>query len=188
MFIKLIAFFILCPKVIEMHISIQIDQEDLPQIGDILQTVIINNNQHIPFVSRLPSRMIRICTKTITGVVQLFGIMVTLVASNLLTNKLETLWIDQPTDFNVNPVEFNLTTTTASSVSEIENFVIPETCNYDFGCNSKLCYRTCNETIVQYQTTSWCYTTSDKSNSKTYQACRNAQDCSPCWKCAGPCV
>lgn len=154
------------------HIIIHIEPADLHQIGEILVQHMQEQQEHSIIPRSRSSRSVAFI-KISQSVFQLVGILLTLVGANLLTAKLE--------PFVVHQININKPTITP-----------PEMCNNDFGCDSNMCWRTCNvvDNVSNEQkkdiTQSWCYTTS-KANYSNYHSCIFSSECSPCWSCVGSC-
>lgn len=159
-------------------ITIDIEDEDLQRIGEILV-------QHYVEQQLTSATKSTISTKVKAfslGVLQLLGVMLTLVGANLLTAKL-----DSSTSNSFNHVTSNNNTF---------NFCK----HFDYGCDRNICWRMCekemesvanvgenNKTIVANATLStWCYTTANPGE-RDFQQCLYAYECSPCWTYLGPC-
>lgn len=150
------------------HILIEIDPEDFEQVSDFFENIIINNRiQQHPINSK--RSLMRIVKKTASGLIQMLCVMITLVASNILTTKISELNTQQAYENEF--FERNVT-----------NNTILKKCNQnDFGCNRNLCWRTCDVENDE-RTKKWCYTTANAINRK-FQNCSHSFDCSPCWDC-----
>lgn len=143
------------------HIIIQIEAEDMQRITDILQS----SHQRSDLIST---------GKTISkAVLQMLGIMLTLVGANLLTSKLEPA-IGSPVHFTY------INRTTPSDITDM--------CKYDYGCDDNLCWRTCDGEVdaLEKRVSSWCHTTISTQKPE-YKECVNSYECSPCWDCLTPC-
>jgi len=56
---------------------------------------------------------------------------------------------------------------------------------YDWGCHKGWCWSGCQ--VGSFNINEWCYTTKTWSQSYDYVRCGQKYDCSPDWKCGGPC-
>lgn len=137
------------------HITIQIETDDLQQLGEIIV-------QHMQDQPLIPQSRRNTCVKFIKisrSVLQMIGIILTLVGANLLTSKLEPFVAHLKTRLNV----------TSINISPLE------ICGNDFGCDENICWRSCNDSSASPKSEknlnqSWCYT-SAKSNGSEFQSC-----------------
>lgn len=147
------------------YVTIQIEPEDIQNIGDILMQF----QQH-RLVINPQSRYVQIiplCKSFSRAILQMMGIMLTLVGANVLTSKLES--------FTIVPQVTNITTLHKIRPSQL--------CPHEFGCDGNLCWRTCDGEKMIGQ--SWCYTS--KKNETEFQKCNFSHECSPCWDCLTSC-
>lgn len=166
-------------------ISIEIEPNDLEQVSEILQTFIQQQQQQLP-TRFSTTRVISPLLKSITrSLIQMTGIMLTLVGANLLTLKLETFIVKQPAE---KITEINNNTEIISNIT-----ALMEKCKNEYGCNRNRCWRTCtsNEELKiekedEDMKETWCYTSS-KANTSDFQSCTFYNDCSPCWDCSSDC-
>lgn len=170
-----IIFFLIVSAILSHsngHITIEIEPNDVHQLSDILQTFI--ENHHLPTRQRSSLKcVIYHGIKTMSsGIIQLIGIMLSLVGANLLTMKLEH---------------------SMTSVNQIKSptsmFVHGEECKHDFGCTENICWRTCEESSNPSGKVDQkiCFTSSH-SNITNFQRCTYSYECSPCWSCSTPCT
>lgn len=166
------------------YVTIQIEPEDLQRFADIIVQV-----SDIPIVIRsstsTSSKMTCILSslKSLSrGVLQMTGILLTLVGANLLTTKLEPYVENRYSVLHSQSVHVkNITTSTPT----------PNLCQHDYGCDEHLCWRTCGGTNEEEEINNetWCYTSPMAKTEKTkYQKCNLANECSPCWECLSPCM
>lgn len=123
------------------------------------------------------SSVVKHVKKMVSSMIQMVGIMLTLVGANLLTHLFDNSLI-----INQHCVDNNVTNFLPSKAPS-------QQCEYDFGCDRNMCWRTCNAGSVvreESNSQSWCYTTSTH-ESHNYQQCLYSHDCSPCWECLGAC-
>lgn len=158
------------------HLVIDIEPEEMQRIAEILVENYLANNL-TPQTAVARNTVLSHIKKISFGIIQLFGITISLVSANLLTSLFE------PTI--VTPPEIN------SNSVNITNHETMEMCNRDFGCSENVCWRSCdagstNQIQNKNNQKSYCYTT-PKPESHKYQQCIYAHDCSPCWECLGSC-
>lgn len=153
---------------VEALISINIDPEDLDHALDLIT---INNQQ--PITSNRKFHTIKIIIKkAIFGIIQLVGVMFSLVGAHIISlnfmPNVPNVPMQQPEIFF--PIVQN------------ETNKYKEMCNIDYGCNKNICWRSCNLNIDGKK--SWCYASPTQ---REIQYCNHAQDCSVCWDCIEPC-
>lgn len=69
-------------------INVNLDPLDLDRVGDLFENIMFNN--HYQALMQPPSRVIHPLRKKVAyGTIQLLGVMLTIVSSNLLTTKLQ---------------------------------------------------------------------------------------------------
>lgn len=162
--IKIVLFLLALCLIIQAQapVIIDIDPDDLQQLSEILAQYYVErgNDRRISQMNSVTN----LCKKTVFCVIQMIGIMFSLVGANILTEIVLN-------SRNVAPVK-------------IENAT--RKCEYEFGCTHNMCWRTCDVTKTDEATFSWCYTIADCST-RNFQACLEPNDCSPCWSCFGPC-
>lgn len=168
-----IIFFLIASAILSYsngHITIEIEPNDVHQLSDILQTFI--ENHHVPTRQRSSLKcVIYHSIKTLSsGIIQLIGIMLSLVGANLLTMKLEH---------------------STNSVNQIKSptSMFNEECKHDFGCTGNICWRTCGDINNPSEEAAQkiCFTSSQP-NITNIQRCTYAYECSPCWSCSTPCT
>lgn len=166
-----LILFALCMIIRAQSIVIDIDPEDIQLWSEFLgQCYVKRNMQHATSTNNIAS-MIK---KASLYVIQLLGLMFSLVGANILS-ELFTGNIIVPTYVN-------------QRYAGISNFInVTRKCDNEFGCTRNMCWRTCNEVFVNESTFSWCFTTPSVEPGKNAHACREHNDCSPCWSCFGPC-
>lgn len=154
------------------HISIQIDPDDFDHVTEFFENIIINQQQ--PVVYRRFS-VVLVLKKVTVSIIQMIGIMLTLVGANLITEKFH--------EVQAQPKQNDLVVRN----NTINDLI--EMCNEkDFGCNRNVCWRTCvDDSEKENNSQTWCYT-SPKPEKREYHPCVYSYDCSPCWECiAGTC-
>lgn len=147
------------------HISIDIEPDELQRLGEILVESYFEQNL-LSGRSRLSH-----CKKITQSIAQICAIMFSLVGANLITNALQ-------------PISMSNTEENTTSFIQPTPFKPSEKCNYDFGCDRGVCWRSC-ETASNVPE-SWCYASPPNETMKI-KPCTHALDCSPCWKCGGVC-
>lgn len=160
-------------------ITINIDHEDINQVSAVLSGIIINAESHTPRWTI--SRSIKTVTYTAA---KLFGVTVSLVAANIITEKLNT--VEQPIKVLQNEQK-NITQTTSDRE-------IVSCRNINFGCHRNMCWRACDPEAVgeeikiakKFNSSGWCFT-SAKLDDRKLQICSHLTDCSPCWDCTSIC-
>lgn len=184
---ELFCFVVLMLVAVEGHISIDIDPEDVDKIADFFETIISLNphQQFLQPVARTRCCIIRLSKKIVSGVFQMFGIMITLVGANLLTTKLSQVMTSNSQSvvteysYKLEEIHKNHTGTNQIEMCDSKN---------DFGCNRGLCWRSCTQEVFggdDYE--SWCFSAPEKRAHKMHP-CKNSLDCSGCWTCSYPCV
>lgn len=161
---------LLCCLIVQVNafISIQIDEENFPQIADFLQTF-----AHGPIIPYEHSFFLRNFKKFSGVFAQMVGIMLTLTASSILSAHLAPtpiITIPQSQDPKVDICVGNFT-----------NF--NERFKNNFGCHNNGCWRSC---YSDAETEFWCYT-SPQADSREYKICTSHTDCAPYWECLHPC-
>lgn len=170
-FVSLIIF----ASVISSHPSIVIDieHEELQRVAEILVESYISHNL-TPQTSRNEMRNIifSIVKKVTLNVVQLIGIMLSLVGANLLTRIFESSAVPQ---------------VLINDIDNITSFTPSETHFRDYGCDNNVCWRTCGDKFNNPEKNKqWCYS-SPTPESRKYHECLYLHECSPWWECIGIC-
>lgn len=142
------------------HISIQMDEGDFLQVGDFLQTF-----AHGPIQSYDHSFVLRNIKKFSFLFIQMFGLMLSLLSSNLSTLKFTPL----------------VTTSQEERLKESYN----DRFENEFGCRNNVCWRSCY-TEDQKESVFWCYSSPDI-NSNEYKSCNRDSDCASQWECLSLC-
>lgn len=191
----------------DAFINVNFHPDDLGRVNDFVETIIFNN-QHQALLQSPARTNIPIGRKIIFGTIQLFGVMITIVSSNLLTAKLEpfvTPLKQQPEVIvivkSLPPVQCQCHCPHHHQQHEqqqqqqqlqlqqqqFEELLLGSYTNgvKDYGCNKNVCWRACfsenhNEKIP------WCYS-SPKSIDRNYHKCVSGSDCSPFWECLEEC-
>lgn len=167
------------------HVTIQIEPEDLQRFADIL----IHMGDIQPLIrstAMTPTRSSRTLS-TIKGisrsVLQIMGLMFTLVGANLLSTKFEP-FVTSKFEFVAEVQSQQLPTTNVTKPEMLHS----EICDHVFGCDENICWRTCGGETSDEEilTKAWCHTTS-KSDEIDYKKCDFDHECSPCWECLGQC-
>lgn len=146
-------------------IAINIETEEMQRIAEVLVESYLENNLR----QNIPRRFVILAglKKIAIGSVQYIGIMLSLVGANIITKMFESPY--QPEII----LSEKKTTATES-----------EQCPHDFGCDHRVCWRSCGEN--ETTTDSWCYT-SPTPEKRQYKECEDSLDCSPCWDCISAC-
>lgn len=155
--------------------SIQIDMEP-DELQEFLQGR-LSGRPITTITPRSSSVAAKHVKRLMLGLIQMVGIMLTLVGANLLTALFEPSLL-----LNGQCVDKNVTVFLPSIAPS-------QLCEYDFGCDRNLCWRTCgagSDNNGKNDAHSWCYTAA-KTESHNYQQCIYSHDCSPCWECLGAC-
>lgn len=129
------------------YITIDIDEDDFQQVNGFFNNIIINRAPATTTTTAaVASVRVRSCdcdilqlvSKFMCTVMQMLGIMLTLVASNLLTAKFSE--IEHPTPVIKTVLQSGISMKNNSHV----NINSTELCeNNDFGCHRNLCWRSC---------------------------------------------
>lgn len=169
------------------HIAINLDPEDLDQISDFFSMVIPNHQQNALIRLPLKFRILKVMKKTTIGLIQMLSVMIALVASNLITSKLEpTIPTTMTSSIVQLPKQHQKQTESDLLLRNISNYLNGvNNCNKDFGCHKNVCWRTCYARLKD-TTKTWCYT-SPIPNNRKYQPCTSAEECSACWECLNEC-
>lgn len=148
---------------------IYIDDENIPQVADFLQTF-----AHGPIQSYEHSCFLRNFKKISTAFIQMVALMLTLTGSSLLTAKIS------PSPMIKIPEETKMDI----CVGNFTNFAnFNERFKSNFGCLNNACWRSC---YSDKETNFWCYT-SPTINDRKYKECTHHSDCTPYWECLHPC-
>lgn len=204
-----VLFICLCISLLLIHsegyISVNIDPEDLDHVTELFHAIVIN--QQPQSIIQIPKHrvILSFIKKTICGIIQLFGVMITLVGANVISSK----WVpDAPMPVqlqrqseifvqnqnNSNNIQLkqsemcNQPKIIVQNQNKSNNINLKhsEMCNIDFGCNKNVCWRSCNTNVEYNGKKLWCYTSS-KYRAREFQHCVDANDCSLCWECIEPC-
>lgn len=169
-------------------VTIEIDPSEFDRINDILQTYM-----PIPLTTstRRRSAVFTLVKSILFGLMQLAGIMLTLVGANLLTTKLEPFAVSKPymgTNAVNSTLPFAENRLVNSTGNNPVNTSMPsEDLNIDFGCDEFKCWRTCVITEGEKSgEKSWCFTT-PKPTEINYHRCIFMEECSSKWNCVHPC-
>lgn len=119
----LIVVLTLCIIINHAQVLINIEPEELQRIGEIVVTHYFRESDIGQSKSMLKTILLN-CKKISTSLIQLIGIMLSLVGANLLASMLET--------YSNSKLNISSTITTM------------KICNNDFGCNKNLCWRSCD--------------------------------------------
>lgn len=168
-FVCLILFVsVLIQTQTEAFISIDIETDELHQIGEILVANYLEQQRQSLTTKKITSR----CKGISKSILQLFGVTLSLVGANLLTMIFES-------GSNSSTLKYTTHNTTIHT---------PRTCKRDFGCDDNICWRSCPETGVlqNISSLSWCFA-SPKPKDNKFHRCDHNHDCSPCWPCMGAC-
>lgn len=169
---KVFIFFLLFTH-LNAHISIQMDDGDFNQVADFLQTF-----AHGPIQPYEHSCILRNLKKFTRVFAQMLGVMVTLVASNLLTAKFSpgiTPPQQQQQDTKLE-ISFASNASIGDGGDGFKN---------EFGCHNEVCWRSCY-TETENEIDFWCYS-SPHLQSREYKRCKYQTDCAPYWECLESC-
>lgn len=172
-------FFFVFAAHISNAVLINIDDEQMQQVGEILIQSYFGRNAIVRNRSRNFINLLD-CKKISTNLFQFFGLSFTLIGSNLLTTYFERVLFASTSNMNQSS---NQTFKSNEKIKPVEH------CKFDYGCTDNLCWRTCDNgknTSKSIETLSWCYTASKNAINKI-QKCFHNHDCSPCWDCMGIC-
>lgn len=203
---KLSSIFVLlsvCVLTSDAFIHVGMDPQDLDRVSEFFDTIIFNN-RHRPIIQPpVPTRhaLTILVIKGAYGSVKLFGVMMMLVGSNLMTSKLEP-WISgdkRSTEMMViiknwrdfeplRPVQQQQRQTTPEQQKIEAIYTKSASIVNDFGCHASVCWRACFKNAEQEQTKKvrWCYS-SPYSHKREYYSCNSTSDCSPLWDCLDEC-
>lgn len=159
----------------QTSIVVDIEPEELQRVAEILVESYISHNLS-PQINRnaMRTNIFSIVKKVSLNIVQLVGIMLSLVGANLLTKMFE-------------PSAAPQVLTNDISNSNITSFAPSETHFRDYGCDNNVCWRTCGEKFEKSEKNKqWCYS-SPKPELHKYQECIYLHECSPWWECLGIC-
>lgn len=151
----------------EAYISINIDPEDLDRVSDFFHAIIINEQSQT--LMHIPTRCIIIkwIKKMVFGMIQLISVMLALVGSNIISSKLiPDCQVQQQQNYE--PETVFQTRNKSSDI--IAKYV--EMCDFDFGCDRNLCWRSCNR-LVQGKKL-WCHASP---HARDFQRCNDSNDC-----------
>lgn len=135
------------------HISIQMDDGDFSQVGDFLQTF-----AHGPIQPYEHSFFLCNMKKYSCVFIQMFGLMLALLTSNLLTVKFTPL-------------------ITTSQQETLKEFNYNDQFKNEFGCPNNVCWRSCYTEDIN-ELGFRCYSSSN-TNSNEYKVCSKKEDCAP---------
>lgn len=156
------------------HISIGIDPEDIEQMSDFLQSIVVNNN-NIHSEQTSSGMISRQQLKRFShAILQMIGLFVTLVASNVITEKLT--YHRQPVQQPNAEIYFR------KNISFVDD---EQRCNKEFGCNKNACWRSCYS-VEDDGKKLFCYT-SPNPKLREFHHCDYMNECSPSWECLEPC-
>lgn len=162
------------------HISVDIDPEDLERIGEFFQNLVINRREHQYDVvqPRFRFKIMKIVKQTTLAIIQLCGVMMALVGSNLFTAFLSPMqqqqYQQQQEQTDVHELLKNISQTNGN-------------CIINFGCNKNVCWKTCYNVDGDVKNQQlWCFTAPNP-KTREYQRCDTHTDCSPCWECLEEC-
>lgn len=179
------------------HISLNIDVDDLEMVNEFFDGMInIRPNS-------VQCSALAMLKKVTYSLLQMAGILLTLVGSNMLTMKLsgnEQKPIDpkliEPKLTVPKIIEPIITKQNIEPIYSKINVLDYIMCRNDFGCNRNLCWRECkmDNAIVPKEAAvgkkAWCFTAPPKSGKEPqikHHKCEQSSDCSPCWPCVSQC-
>lgn len=159
---------------------INIDREDIDQVSAVLSSIVINAESHAPrcTISRSVKTVVYTAAK-------LFGVTVSLVAANIITEKMNT---------DKQPIKVLQNEQKNITQKSVHDHKIASCGNINFGCHRNMCWRACDleaigkDTKIEknFNSGGWCLTTV-KFDDRKLQVCSHLTDCSPCWDCVGMC-
>lgn len=155
------------------HITINIDPDDLESVADFFVSFIeqYQQQQHFLQLPSTNSAFFKIMKKSFCKIVNLFGIMMTLVGASFITSI----------------IEFNSDVLYEKSINfenQKPNGNVSDECVIDYGCRDNLCWRKCFSR--ERDADLWCYTSSNPIG-RSYQRCNSTFDCSSCFECIETC-
>lgn len=157
------------------HITIQIEPSQISKICEIIHALIHQNQ-----IEMHPSSRFRLCLSVLPyvksmmrGLVQMFGIMMTLVGANLITSRMKA----SLTNNQLNAIAIPHPAVTMQM----------DICKNAYGCNSNLCWRTCGQANDTNKNAKQKLCITTKPNGTSYETCEQAHQCSPCWSCLSRC-
>lgn len=167
--------------------TIDITADDAERIGEIVSESLTNLGVIQPFS---PAAIIcKHAKKVAVTLLQMTGLMITLVGANILTSIFDpNIIIHSEADIvQVNPPKFE----------EIDYSVESEKCGDSYGCDNNKCWASCNATVFIHNfeektirpklVKSWCYTSPNPAINKNFKQCNHGKECSSCWSCLGAC-
>lgn len=164
---KVTVFLFVCALLVIQStalISINFDPDDLDQIIDFVQTININE-QPRPIQLR-KCNMVKLLKKTLFNMIQMTGIMFTLVGANLIS-------------LQFTPIHHPNQTYESEKINPTN---VTNICSIDFGCNNNQCWKTCDKIINGQKT--WCY---NSPTPREIKYCTSAKQCNICWDCVETC-
>lgn len=146
-----------------------LDSTELQSINELLMERLLMQNSIQRHVSPSGTFLNKIMNFS-CSVVQLIGVTISLIASNILTPFFQS---EHQNSIGVH-----------APIYQNSKMFPSRMCPYEYGCDQRVCWRSCgNGTKTD---NSWCYTSAmAKSKETTY--CSNPNDCSPCWACISVC-
>lgn len=173
----LIIFFLACVILQHQCVTIEIQPDELEQIGEILIQAYMQHPTTSIVTQRRGTALISMAKTATRGLLQLLGILFTLVGANILTSKLEHQINLTPNHQIVKQDDVKV------NIDETMQTAPLKQCNQnDYGCDDNLCWRTCDTSNGN----STCYT-SPNSKEKIIHRCIFSKECSPCWECMTLC-
>lgn len=170
----------------ESFIAINIDPEDLDRVSEFFHSIILSEPAQT-IVQRERHIFRAMVKKTIFGVIQLTGVMMSLVGASVISSSFvheaPAIQPQQPQQASQQPPhQPPQQPQEAQYPEQLENIVLKCT-NLDFGCSVNYCWKTCFEKASNGKNL-WCHT-SPKSNALHH--CKSSDECSICWDCVEKC-
>lgn len=169
---KFLFFIIIYVTICNGHITIDMEPDELQRMGEILVETYVQQQ----LTHRVSSVILSHGKKFVYGIMQLIGLLLTLVGANITTTRLEHYILPTPNVVNI------------SASDNVPTFEPSKICERDFGCDQNVCWRTCGEKLGDSEENkAWCYTSPKTNEKKFFHQCSYSYECSPCWDCLGPC-
>lgn len=170
----------------EAFISINIEPDDFDAVSDFLHQIMVNGRPVESVQSDNQALIVRHVKKVVFSIIQMLGIMLTLIGANLITTMLDyPVPAPAPNFVNHRP-QISYQEKSVDNYSKIIDIQHAEKCNIDFGCDRNVCWRSCNVNVSASEKKMWCYTAPDQ-RTFHHQKCDSTSDCSLCWECIEPC-
>lgn len=177
----------------EAYIAINIDPEDLERVSEFFHSIILSEQaQTIMPRERHVIRMM--LKKTIFGVIQLFGVMMSLVGATIISSTLlqdlpalQPNQMQQPQQPPQQPPQKPQHPQHSQQPQQLQQPKIDvlncNNNNMDYGCNRNICWKSCFAKD-DHGKNLWCYTAPKL---RQFHQCNSSSNCSLCWDCIEAC-